>query len=251
MSDMKKMLLSILIFAAFSAAGAERLVDELLESYGKIETLSCEVRRTSITDSGRMRSLSRVHYQRPDRIHVHSSSPIERRHVADGERIYYYVDGDPKGFSSSIEDLGEDWLTSLRQVPGTAMDHLLKIGDAAEDELPATDEYPVRRGYRTEKPYIVLSLDEQGRLSRVEYFENADLRDSILVGVYSRFVECLPGVWIPTRHRITLDMQGFSRQDNVQFLNIIANEPLSQGLFNPDAYFSGVEFVDNFEDIYK
>lgn len=213
--------------------------------------MSCEVRRTSRTDSGRMRSLSRVHYQRPDRIHVHSSAPIERRHVADGERMYYYVEGDPKGFSRPIEELDEDWLISLRQVPGTAMDHLLKIGDAAEDMLPSTDEFPVRRGYQTEKAYIVLSLDEQGRLVKVEYFETDELQNRLLHALYEGFREPLPGVWIAERMQLSTDMNDFSRRETVQFLNIVVNEPLAEGLFNPAAYFRGVEFVDNFEDIYK
>lgn len=230
---------------------AERLVEELLEGYDAIETVSCEVRRTSRVDGNTLRTLSRVQYKRPDRIHVLSRSPIKRRHVADGERLYYHVAGDSKGFSRPIEQLDRQWLLSLRQVPGTAMNHLLEIGNAPEDELPPTENYPLRRGYRTDKPYIVLSLDEKGRLHRVEYYETPEMRTRVLDTTYSDFFEPEPGVWISRLHQGEFHMHGIEKRDTVQFINMIVNEPLAEKLFDPGLYFGDLEFVDEFDLIYK
>jgi len=251
MTKNKCFILCIPFLLICATAGAERLVDELLADYDKVETVSCEVRRTTEIDGRKVRALSRVQYARPDRINVHSRAPIKRRHVADGERLYYYVEGDPKGFSRPIDQLDRDWLISLRQVPGSPMNHLLEIGKAQEDELPATTEFPVRRGYATDKPYIVLSLDADGRLAQVEYFETAALDKRVLICRYEDFSEPLPGVWIPKLHKSEFSMHGVSKDDSVQFVNMIFNETVAANIFNAELYFKGVEFVDDFEQIYK
>lgn len=245
--------LFLFVFGATVGAAApeQRLVDALLEAYEAIETVSCEVRRTSRSNGDKRRTLSRVQYKRPDRINVFSRSPIKRRHVADGDRLYYHVAGDPKGFSRPIEDLDREWLISLRQVPGTAMNHLLEIGNAPEDELPPTEAYPVRRGYRTDKPYIVLSLDEKGRLCRVEYFETPEMRTRVLGASFSGFFEPEPGAWISRLHEVEFNMHGIEKRDTVQFVNMVVNEPLAEKLFEPGLYFDDLEFVDDFEKIYK
>lgn len=250
MKYIKQIIFWILVMVLPAIAG-DRLVDELFASYDEVETVSCEVRRTSRMKGDKIKSLSRVHYQKPDRIHVDSTAPIERRHVADGERLYYYVEGDAKGFSRPIEELDDEWLHSLRKVPGTAMNHLYEIGDAEEDKLPATDDYPIRRGYDVEKVYIVLSLGEQERLQMVEYYQSPDMEKRVLKSDYSNFKEVLPDVWIPCRHETDLKLPGIEKQETVQFLNLKVNEPIAQGLFNPSTYFEDVEFVDNFEEIYK
>ena len=249
---MKRQVLSILILLAIATpAMAARLVDRLLQSYDAIETVSCEVRRTSEIDGNKIRSLSRVHYQHPDRINVYSRVPIERRHVADGKRMYYYVEGDPKGFSRPIADLDKDWLISLRQVPGTPMKHLLEIGDAEEDELPPASDYPIRRGYATEKPYIVLCCDGKGRLAKVEYYQSADMKDRILKSEYKNFFEPIEDVWIARLHQSEFNMHGIAKTETVQFINMIVNEPIAKKLFDPAPYFKDVEFVDEFEKIYQ
>lgn len=239
-----------MLMAIATPAMAGRLVDELLESYVAIETVSCEVRRTSEIGGKKIRSLSRVHYQRPDRINVYSRVPIQRRHVADGERMYYYVEGDPKGFSRPIADLDKDWLFSLRQVPGTAMKHLLEIGDAEEDELAPADDYPIRRGYATGKPYIVLCCDGNGRLARVEYYQSADMKDRILKSEYKNFFEPIEDVWIARLHQSEFNMHGIAKTETVQFINMIVNQPIAKKLFDPSLYFKDVEFVEDFDKIY-
>jgi len=233
------------------ACAADRLVDELLARYDKVKTVSCEVRRTSTTPKGKVRSLSRVHYKKPDRIHVDSTSPIKRRHISNGERLYYYVEGDPKGFSKPVDELDEEWLFSLRQVPGTAMKHLFKIDDAEEDELPATEEFPVRRGYRVGEVYVVLSLGPKEKLQQVEYFDSPEMEKRILRTEYRNFEEVLPGVEIPCYHATELKFQGIEKTEDVQFLNMQVNKPIAKGIFDPDVYFEDVEFVGSFDEIYK
>jgi hypothetical protein len=107
-----KLCIPVLLLCA--TASAERLVDDLLAGYAKIETVSCEVRRTTEVDGSKTRALTRVQYARPDRINVHSRAPIKRRHVADGERLYYYVECDPKGFSRVAVSAFEPPATTMK-----------------------------------------------------------------------------------------------------------------------------------------
>jgi hypothetical protein len=250
MNTTKRIFLYILILALPVVARA-RLVDELLASYDGIKSVSCEVRRTSWMSEKKMKSLSRVHYQKPDRIHVDSFAPIKRRHVADGKRLYYYVAGDPLGFSRPVNELDENWLISLRKVPATAMEHLLKIGAAKEDKLSAGTGYFARCGYKTDKPYIVLSLVATNKLQLVEYYETPKMENLLLRCEYKQFEEVLPGVWFSLHQETKLNFKGIESRETVQFLNVSVNKPIAKSLFNHEYYFRKVKFVDDFEEIYK
>lgn len=63
--------------AAMGAVRAETVLDRVLKPYEAIQTLSCEIRRdTPLPDGQVLRMLSRVYYQRPDRLHVENFSPV-------------------------------------------------------------------------------------------------------------------------------------------------------------------------------
>lgn len=231
-------------------AGAETLAQRLIGQYQQIERVTCEVSKITESGSRTIRALSRVYYLPNDRIHIDNVRPMKRRYIADGKRLYYYIDGDPKGFSRPIDELGEDWLISLRKVPGTAMDHLLKIGSAKETELEPTESFPVRRGYETDTFFTVLNLDAEDRLAQVEYYRTPDRKERTGVYVYDRFEEVLPEVHVPMRHIGTLHVQGMEQTETSRFSHYDVNEPLPEHLFDAGLFFEGVEFTDSFEAIY-
>ena len=62
---------------AAGAARGESVLERVLKSYDAVQTLSCEIRRdTPLPDGQTLRMLSRVYFQRPDRLHVENSSPV-------------------------------------------------------------------------------------------------------------------------------------------------------------------------------
>ena len=70
---------------AVGAARGETVLQRVLKSYDAIQSLSCEIRRdTPLPDGQTMRMLSRVYYQRTDKLHVENFSPVKRRIVSDG-----------------------------------------------------------------------------------------------------------------------------------------------------------------------
>jgi len=229
---------------------AETLADQLLAGYQNIQTLTCELRKDVKAPGGGGRRLSRIYFQRPDMLHVDNATPLKRRIVADGRSLYSYIEGDPKGFFRPISDLDDDWITSLRNVPGTAMEHLMKLRGAEETELEPADGFPVRKGYQTERLFVVLSLDPQGRLARIEFYASSTMQQKNAQYVYSNFQEPVEGVWLSLLHEATLWMNDTEITETTRITNLAVNQPIAPSLFVPGNFFKGVDFVSRMEDIY-
>ncbi|MCX7010608.1 MAG: hypothetical protein NTY53_25750 [Kiritimatiellaeota bacterium] len=240
---------SVLAFAG--SARAETLAEKLCGQYDAVKTLQCQLRRDAEAAGNTMRKLSRIYFQRVDKLHVDNVSPLKRRIVCDGELFQSYIEGDPKGFSQAVAKLDRDMLIALRQVPGTAMDHLLRLTGLTETNLPPAEGFPVRRGYDTGKNFVVLALDASNRLARIEFFATAAQQQRTARWDYSQFQEVAPGVAIPCLHQALLTFDGKENRETVHVENLVVNQPISANLFQPALFFKGVKFVDKFEDIYR
>ena len=232
-------------------APGQTLAERILASYDPIQSVSCEIRKDSEAGGGKMRMLSRVYFEKPDRLHVDQPTPIPRRIVADGKTFYSYIDGDPKGFSRPIEKLNEEMLINLRKVPGTAMDHLMKLKGIAETNIEATAEFPERKGYDAGKLFVVLSMDTTGRLARIEYFLSSAMRETTLQCDYSDFQQVAGGAWIPCLHRAVLKVAGVESKETSRIDNLSVNHPIPKNLFIAEPFFKKVCFEDDFDKIYE
>lgn len=227
---------------------AETLVDRLIALYEQVDTVTCEVRKDAETPEGNVRWLSRVQYQRPDRLHVENYVPIKRRIISDGTTMFQYNDGFPRGFRSPIADLSEPMLHSLRKVPGTAMEHLFRLNGVPETVLEGDGAFPIRRAYAA-KIYVVLHADEQNRLGRIEFYDAAD--HARLTGEvdFSEFQEVIKGVWIPMMHVARFTVNGQESKEITRITNFTANEPIAGSFFVAEPFFPEVEWVARFEDL--
>jgi hypothetical protein len=233
------------------APDAPRLADRLLEEYSRIDRLSCHIRREVETPQGKTRFLSRVFWERGGRLHADNSSPLSRTIVSDGTNFFSYIQGDPRGFSRPVAELNEEMTLNLRKVPGTAMEHLLLLKDAAETPLPPEPERPVRASYAAGRIRAELNLDADGRLVRVDLFDASDPDRRTARYDYSRFEEVLPGIWIPRRHEARLAIGGVEITEIVQIDRLDARSPIAPSLFQPDLHFQGVRFEREFGRIYE
>lgn len=233
------------------APDAPRLADRLIGEYGRIERLSCHIRREVETPQGRTRFLSRVFWERGGRLHVDNSSPLPRTIVSDGTNFFSYIQGDPRGFSRPVAELDEEMTLNLLKVPGTAMEHLLRLKDAAETPLPPEPDLPVRAGYVAGRIYAELNLDASNRLVRVDLFDAADRARRTARYDYSRFEEVLPGVWIPLRHEARVELGGAEITEIVQIDRLDARSPIAPALFQPGLHFHGVQFEPSFDRVYE
>jgi len=229
---------------------ANTLVEQLITGYESIQSVSCEVRRDADSGGTQVRALSRVFFQKPDKLHVDNVTPLPRRIVSDGTTFFSYVEGDPKGYSRPISKLETDMLISLRKVPATAMDHLMRMRGMAETNLPPTSTFPVRKGYDTGKMFAVLSLDTSNRLARIEMFTSSDLKQAIAKIDYSNFIEAAPGIWLAGLHQSIMWMGGNESKETTRFDHLSINKPIAQNMFKAALYFSNIDFVPSFDQMY-
>ncbi len=252
MNVLRTLLMSLLVLVVISpVTQAETLVDRLLAGYDKIETVTCEVRKDTTSAAGSMRRLSRVYFQRPDRLHVDNVSPIPRRIIADGERLYSYIQGDKRGFSRPIAELDTDWLISLRSVPGSPVEHLLKMKGLPEVPHEPTPAYPVRMGYQAEQLYALLCLDPQGRVARIEFYASSSLQQKNAEYVYRGFQEPVPGVWLATQQQGTLWVRGEEINESGRISSLVVNQPVAASLFVVENFLKGIDFVPSMEEVYR
>lgn len=240
----------ILAVSLIMSAQGETLAERFLKGYDSISSLSCEVRKDIDAPSGSMRMLSRVYYQKPERLHVENLTPIPRRIIADGSNLFSYIEGDAKGFSRPITRLDKEMLISLRSIPGTPMEHLLRLKGIEEVELPPLQDFPLRRGYAADNIFVVLACDTSNRLARIEFFNSADRAQTVARYTYSQFKEIMPGVWLSCWHKAELFRPEGRAVETRKISNITIDQPLAPGLFMSGSFFKGISFVDSFDDMY-
>jgi len=228
------------------------LAERLCSIYSQIQSVSCEIRKTTKGGLRTMRMLSRVHYKTPNHIHVDNVAPVKRTIIADGERLYYHESGVKRGFSRPISELSETWLASLRNIPGTPVEHLLPLCGVPSEALPASNDGHAREAYTRENVYVVVTADAENRLHRVDFYKSPAMQAKTGEYVFSHFQEALPGCWIPTQHKATL----FLPADEVvvetrRIGNLAVNGNIPGHLFNHELFFKDVEFVGDFEKTYR
>ena len=240
--------LAAVLVAGMAQAGT--VVERVLQPYDSIQSLSCEIRRDLPLPGGEtLRMLSRVFYQRPDKLHVENFSPVQRRTLSDGQVFRQYTQGAPKGFSRPVSELNDEMLRNLRMVPGSAANILGMLSGAKEVPLEATDQFPVRAGYDNGKSFAVLNLDDQGRLARFELFSTPAMTDLQTWTDFSAYQEVIPGVWIACLQQSKVVLQGLERTETTRIDNLTANGEIPASLFLAEGFFPGVEFVPSYDQI--
>ena len=241
--------LSLLLLPSALRAGGD--VDRLLAEYARIETVTCQIRRTKEGPSGKIRFLSRVYYTNQDRLHAEGIAPVRRRTIADGQRLWQYAEGDPKGFSRPIGELSEQMAISLKMVPGSAMDHLLLLKGLEESPLPPSEDAVRQIGIQADAKYVVLRFDASNRLVGIRFFKTPEMKQRIAQFDYRDFIEAVPGVWIPSTHEIKTQSGDQDYAETVRVDRFVANKPIAESLFIASSFFDkGVDFVDDFAKIF-
>jgi hypothetical protein len=240
----------LLPFLLFSSAYSGPEVDRLLDGYSKIEAVSCHIRRTKTGNLGKMTFLSRVYWTNNDQLHAEGISPIKRRTIADGKTLWQHIEGDSKGFSRPVDELSEPMTISLRMVPGTAMDHLLRLKGFDETPLAADDAAAKQVGIQAGEQYVVLRFDAADRLIGLRFFKTSGMKELAARYDYSGFAEAAPGAWVPLAHELVVFGGDGSFSETVKVDRFVANQPLAESLFISSSFFDkSVDFVSDFANI--
>lgn len=238
--------LSLMSIAAFGGEEVQRL----LEPYEKIETLTCRLRRTRQTPAGEIKYVSKIYYTNQDQLHAENLEPIKRFTIANGKTLHQYMLGASKGFSRPIENLSPQMKLSLRQVPGTPMEHLLRLIDSPEKKLPPGANQEKRVQVDCDGKYIVLTIDEKNLLTKIDFFSDQTLQDVNATYTYRRYKEVLPSVFVPFQHDAELKVQSETITEILRIDLFEANKPIAPSNFDFKNFISNdIDFVDSFEEI--
>lgn len=242
----------LLALSAPAISGEQTVAAKLFAAYEYIETISCQIRKTTDGSGSSVTMLSRVFYKKPDHIHVENVSPSKRRIIADGKKLFYHEETVARGFSKPISELEPQWLAHLRNIPGTPMEHLRKLIDIQENELPATPEFPVRKSYQAPKVFVVLSCDTNGCPVQFEFFKAPDMKEKTAQVNYSSFTKVSDSCWIPCLHKTIIFVAGGDKVTETRRIdNLEVNKPIADNMFSADLFFQDIEFVADFKDTYS
>ncbi len=233
-------LILTIALAASAAVYAEpaqpgTLVDALIATNAKIETVRCEVRRETEVD-GKLgpATLSRVWFQRGNLLRVETLSPQARRIVVDGTHIRKWIAGEPDGVQIPISDAPETEQLEVQRVPASGEEHLLRLRGAPETKLPPQPGFPVRRGYTppSPRPYVELSQDDKGRLARIEFFDATDHSKRLVRVDFQGWREAKPGIWIACRQKTEVDAgDGTIVNETLRIGRLAVNDPIPETRF--------------------
>lgn len=226
------------------------LADRLVAENESIRTMRCDIRRETDVNGKSMTTLSRVWFERPDRLRVETVMPDARRIVVNGTTIYKWIEGREEGVALPLADAPENERVQVRKTPGTMDEHLIRLRRIPEEVLPPADGFPVRRGYTPADPhpYTVLSLDAQGRLARFEFFENADQTKLLLRTDLENWREPQPGIWIACVQKTEAKgRDGISIIETLRISGLTVNSLMEASTFDEKIQAAGIKFVNQEE----
>jgi outer membrane lipoprotein-sorting protein len=248
------LVLPLMAAATCAADGAApaTLAARLCARYARVRTVTCRVEKLTSSGDATVRMLSRVVYVNPQRVNIEISSPSKRRIVCDGRQLYYYEEGAPRGFSQPVGELNDTWAAALHNIPGTPMEHLLRLQGIPESSLAPLPDFPLRRGYEAGKVFAVLSCDRGERLARIEFFSSSAMTNEVARYEYSEFVEAGEDCWFARLHKAVLRLPEGEQVTEVRRVSgLKLDEPADDSLFDPAPYFAGVTFTNDFRMTYE
>lgn len=243
-------MVSALSLKAYSAP-APNEAQRQIELYRTISSVTASVRKTTEAADSTVRMLSRVHYKKGGFIHVENIAPAKRRIIADGKNLYYYDENVARGFSRPISELDEEWTSSLNTVPGSPMEHLLKMQKLEQSPATAPEPDQTAFAYHDAKNHVVMTLDAEKRIVKIEFFEDQKLTRSFAIFKYSHFIKA-GDVWLSSTHTASSRLPDGSELSEVrQFDNVSVNKDIPDKLFDHKLFMDEVEFVSEFEKTWE
>ena len=238
------MVLSVRLAAM--AEPAVPLVERLLAHNESIRTVQCDIRREVEVGDKVMTTLSRVWFERGDRLCVETVIPVPRRIVVDGNAIHKWIEGRSQGIRLPIADAPAAELIQVRRVPAAGEEYLLRLRGATEGVLPPSEGFPTRRSYTPSAPhpYTIVALDQKGRLARIEFFDPADHGRRLSRVDFRGWKEVFPGTWIACNQTTeTKGRDGMATFETLRVSGLKVNQPIAPGQFSAARQAPTVEFI--------
>lgn len=222
----------------------------LINQYKQISSVSCSVRKTTAAGDSTVRMLSRVYFRQGGFIHVDNVAPSRKRVISDGSILYIHAEELPRGFAKSIKELDSALLTSLQSVPGSPMEHLLKLAEMKE-EKPVRTETSTTVAYHGDNHHVRLTLDNSNRVSRIEFFEDRDMKKRFGIYEYSGFITA-GETWLAAVHTAAWNLpDGTEVKETRHFDNLKTGTDIPDSLFDHKLFMKDIEFVPDLDKTWQ
>lgn len=237
------LLLSLFFCTRIAHPSSLTLAEKICSSYTNVNTVSCQVSKVIKAETLSSRLLSRIYYQRPDCLHVENISPLKRRILSDGTNFYSALPEKKKVYTTALTNLPPTMKVMQESIPGSPLEYLLPLQGLPEDILESLPDQPVRRGYQTDKLYIVLATDNSNRLTQIAFYQDNTLKERTALVTYDKFIRVTDNCWLSSFQRLETKLQDSKLDETRHFSNVEVNQPLADGLFNPANFFKEMEII--------
>ncbi len=257
----KVILLSLVLFSSLlfdlyaesiSSNSTQTLAVKLLDGFKEIRSVSVSVRKdSSIGGIKAPTLLSKVYFVAPDKLYVENISPFRRYIISDGSFFYLAHNDFNKVLKMPLEKLEGEWKLMQETIPGTPMEHLLRLKGVAERVIPDQDGLTCRAYDVKTNLSLVLYCNNAGQLVKMDYYYDNSLSKKKASYEFSQFVEVKAGVWLATLHKAKGYFSDGEYTETKRFDNILINTEISPSIFEAERYFKGKTFVGNMEEFFS
>lgn len=225
---------------------ATNVLDAVHARYAAVSNVSCTVRRSVLIggkDGGSGESVSRIVWQRGDKLNVQRISPERRRTVIDGATVWTASDGQESPVSFPVSEQLPSQAANLRAVPGSPEEVLSVLDPATAEDLARAGDSAARRvafavsDEESQVARAVLSFDGNGFVASLQGYSDDAMATPLFKTVFSAPAEVLPGVMLFRKIVTESEAGGRTLSAVSSFERIRVNETLAPATFDAKAFF--------------
>ena len=225
---------------------ATNALDAVSARYGTVTNVACTVRRAvSATgrDSGSAEAVSRIAWERGNRLNVQKLAPEKRRTVIDGHTVWTAAEGEEKPVTFAVSDQLPSQAANLRSVPASPEESLTLLDPASATEItPAAPPFARQIAFHYADTnaltaVAVLSFDADGFVCRMEAFSDEARSALVFTTDFLAPFEPIPGVRLFRKIETVSTIEGRTIRAVSSFSQLRVNEALPPSIFDPKAFF--------------
>ena len=225
---------------------ATNVLDAVHARYAAVSNVLCTVRRSVLIggkDGGSGESVSRIVWQRGDKLNVQRISPERRRTVIDGATVWTASDGQESPVSFPVSEQLPSQAANLRAVPGSPEEVLSVLDPATAEDLARAGDSAARRvafavsDEESQVARAVLSIDGNGFVASLQGYSDDAMATPLFKTVFSAPAEVLPGVMLFRKIVTESEAGGRTLSAVSSFERLRVNETLAPATFDAKAFF--------------
>ena len=229
------------------SVAATNVLDAVSARYDVVTNVACTVRR-AVSANGRdgggsAEAVSRIAWERGNRLNVQKLAPEKRRTVIDGQSVWTAAEGEGKPVTFAVSDQLPSQAANLRSVPASPEETLATLDPASAAEItPAAPPFARQVAFHYADTnaitaVAVLSFDVDGFVCRLEAFTDETRSALVFTTDFLAPIEPIPGVRLFRKIETVSTIEGRTVRAVSSFSQLRVNETLPPSVFDPKAFF--------------